>query len=211
MILFLKEQPVSYNVKNALTTAKGGILYGSDFQDRNDSKWLGDNLTIDSLFPQWIIKAYQSDPENVAIIPIIKNYLRWLLSQEYGYGAQLNWENIRVPLFMNSIFLEAVADFYFPNADFSQSHLSPILPNIRRFLIKSDSNYFDIKGTPNAIKYIICSLLGFSVNNISVNTSNFASIDIKVTSSLLSDIEKFKPFIAAYVVPAGMAVNYTTL
>jgi hypothetical protein len=28
---------------------------------------------------------------------------------------------------------------------------------------------------------------------------------------LLSDIEKFKPFIASYVVPAGMAVNYTTL
>jgi hypothetical protein len=211
MILFLKEQPVSYNVKNAITTARASNLYGSDFQDRNDSKWLGDNLTIESLFPQWIIKAYQSDPDNVSIIPIIKNYLRWLLSQEYGYGAQLNWENIRVPLFMNSIFLEAVADFYFPNADFSQAHLSPILPNIRRFLVKADSNYFDIKGTPSAIKYIICSLLGFSLNDVTVNTSNFTSIDIKVTSSLLSNIEKFKPFIAAYVVPAGMAINYTTL
>jgi len=211
MIFFLKEQPVSYDVKTAITTARANSLYGSDFQDRNDSKWLGDNLTVESLFPQWIIKAYQSDPNNVAIIPIIKNYLRWLLSQEYGYGAQLNWENIRVPLFMNSIFLEAVADFYFPNADFSQSHLNAILPNIRRFLVKSDSNYFDIKGTPSAIKYIICSLLGFSISDINVNTSNFTSIDIKMTSSLLSDIEKFKPFIAAYVVPAGMAVNYTTL
>jgi hypothetical protein len=172
---------------------------------------LGDNLTVDSLFPQWILKAYESDPNNVAIVPIIKNYLRWLLSQEYGYGAQLNWENIRVPLFMNSLFLEAVADFYFPNADFSQSHLRSILPNIRRFLIKSDSNYFDIKGTPPAIKYLICSLLGFSISDVVVTTSNFTNIDIKVTSSLLLDIEKFKPFIASYVVPAGMAVNYTTL
>jgi hypothetical protein len=211
MIFFLKEQPVSYEVKTAITTARASSLYGSDFYNRNNSKWLGDNLTVDSLFPQWILKAYESDPNNVAIVPIIKNYLRWLLSQEYGYGAQLNWENIRVPLFMNSLFLEAVADFYFPNADFSQSHLRSILPNIRRFLIKSDSNYFDIKGTPPAIKYLICSLLGFSISDVVVTTSNFTNIDIKVTSSLLSDIEKFKPFIASYVVPAGMAVNYTTL
>lgn len=211
MIFFLKEQPVSYDVKNVITTSRASSLYGSDFQNRTDSKWLGDNLTVESLFPQWIIKAYEADPNNVAIIPIIKNYLRWLLSQEYGYGAQLNWENIRVPLFMNSIFLEAVADFYFPNADFSQSHLNPILPNIRRFLVKSDSNYFDVKGTPSAIKYLICSLLGFSISDVTVSTSNFTNIDIKVTSSLLSDIEKFKPFIASYVVPAGMAVNYTTL
>jgi len=211
MIFFLKEQPVSYDVKNAITTARAGSLYGSDLYNRNDSKWLGDNLTVESLFPQWILKAYESDPNNVAIVPIIKNYLRWLLSQEYGYGAQLNWENIRVPLFMNSIFLEALADFYFPNADFSQSHLSPILPNIRKFLVKSDSNYFDIKGTPPAIKYLICSLLGFSISDVVVSTSNFINIDIKVTSSLLSDIEKFKPFINSYVVPAGMAVNYTTL
>ena len=162
--------------------------------------------------PQIIVRfKYNNNSNNVTIIPIIKNYMRWLLSQDFGYGAQLNWENIRVPLFMNSIFLEAVADFYFPNADFSQSHLSPILPNIRRFLVKSDSNYFDVKGTPSAIKYLICSLLGFSVSNITVTTSNFTNINIKVTSSVLPDIEKFKPFIASYVVPAGMAVNYTTL
>ena len=211
MIFFLKEQPVSYDVKNAITTARANSLYGSDFQNRNDSKWLGDKLTVESLFPQWIIKEYEANPNNIAIIPIIKNYLRWLLSQEYGYGAQLNWENIRVPLFMNSIFLEAVADFYFPNADFSQSHLKPILPNIRKFLVKSDSNYFDIKGTSAAIKYLICSLLGFSISDVIVTTSNFTSIDIKISSLLLSDIEKFKPFISSYVVPAGMAINYTTL
>lgn len=211
MIFFLSHQPATYAVKTANTTARGQDLYGSEFENRNDSKWLGDNLTIESLFPQWIIKEYEANPNNVSIIPIIKNYLRWLLSQEYGYGAQLNWENIRVPLFMNSIFLEAAADYYFPNADFSQSNLSPILPNIRRFLIKADSNYFDVKGTPSAIKYLICSLLGFSLNDISVNTSNFTAIDIKVTSTLLPDIEKFKSFIASHVVPAGMAINYTTL
>ena len=35
MIFFLKEQPISYDVKNAITTARASSLYGSDFQDSN--------------------------------------------------------------------------------------------------------------------------------------------------------------------------------
>lgn len=211
MITVFNGQPVLLNTKVLLTAQRASGLLGSDYQNYITKPWLGDELTIASLFPQWIIKAYEADVNNVTVIPIVKNYMRWLLSQEYGYGAQLNWENIRVPLYINSIFLEALADFYFPGADFSQEPLKTILPNIRRFLIRADQNYFNSKGTPTAIKYIICSLLGFSLSDISVFTGSYVMMEIKITSSKQTSFETFKPFISKYVIPAGIAVNYTTL
>lgn len=211
MITIYSGQPVSLTTKVLLTAERASELLGSEYKNYITQPWLGDKLTIDSLFPQWIIKAYENDVNNVTIIPIVKNYMRWLLSQEYGYGAQLNWENIRVPLYTNSIFLEALADFYFPGADFSQEPLKTILPNIRRFLIRSDQNYFDIKGTPTAIKYVICSLLGFNLSDISVFTGSYVMMEIKITSSQQALFETFKPFISKYVIPAGITVNYSTL
>jgi len=206
----LNNQSVSLSTKMGLFASNASSTVGSDYYSSITKPWLADELTIESLFPSWIVKAYDDDPNNVSIIPIVKNYMRWLLSQEYGYGAQLNWENIRVPLFMNSIFLEAVADFYFPGADFSSSVLNPVLPNIRSFLIKSDANYFDIKGTPQAIKYLMCSLLGFSWNNVTVRNGTYSMVEISISSSSSVSITNFKPFLEKYAIPAGIRVNYTT-
>jgi len=163
------------------------------------------------LFPQWILKAYEDNPNNVTIITLVKNYLRWLLSQEYGYGAQLNWETIRVPLYMNSIFLEAVADFYFPRADFSNEPLKSILPNIRKFSVRANVDYFNIKGSPKAIKYLICSLFGIPWSSLYVVTGTYATIQIKVSSSQNAVLESFKPFIAEHVIPAGITPVYSII
>jgi hypothetical protein len=211
MITVYNAQPVTIATKIELTAQRASELFGSDYRSYITKPWLGDKLTISSLFPQWIIKAYEADVNNVTVIPIVKNYMRWLLSQEYGYGAQLNWENIRVPLYMNSIFLEALADFYFPGADFSQEPLKNILPNIRRFLIRSDQNYFNIKGTPTAIKYIICSLLGFNLSDVTVFTGSYVMMEIKIKAAQQASFETFKPFLSEYVIPAGISVNYTTI
>jgi len=210
MITLLNNQLIALNTKMILMSEQASSNLGSDYYGPISQPWLADELTVQSLFPQWIIKAYQSNPNNVAIVPLIKNYMRWLLSQDYGYGAQLNWENIRVPLFTNTVFLEALADFYFPDADFSGAVLNPILPNIRRFLIKSDSNYFNIKGTPQAIKYLICSLLGFAWTDVIVNSGTYCTIEIKIASASSTNFANYKPFLEKYVVPAGMSVNYTT-
>tara|TARA_R110000868_G_scaffold333038_2_gene593941 strand:+ start:106 stop:741 length:636 start_codon:yes stop_codon:yes gene_type:complete len=209
MITVLNAQPVNLNSKLLLTAQRASELLGSEYKNYITQPWLGDELTISALFPQWIIKEYEKDVNNVTVIPIVKNYMRWLLSQDYGYGAQLNWENIRVPLYINSIFLEALADFYFPDADFSQEPLKTILPNIRRFLIRADQHYFNIKGTPEAIRYLICSLLGFNLSDISVFTGSYVMMEIKIKSSQQTTFEPFKPFISQYVIPAGISVNYS--
>jgi len=210
MISVINPQTVTLDSKVKIAISTAAQTVGSDFNTSELNPWLGDKLTVESLFPQWILKAYENDTENVMIIPIIKQYFRWLFSQEYGYGAQLNWENIRVPLFANAIFLEALADYYFPNADFSTPALNAILPNIRQFAVKSDSNYFNIKGTPSAIKYVICSLLGFNWNDVFVYTNSGVLVEIRIASAQASLLEPFKPFLVSHVIPAGSVPNYTT-
>lgn len=210
MITVFNNQKISLETKINLLVARAAELAGSEFNNINTTKWLGDNLTVESLFQEWIIKEYKANTSNVTIIPIIKNYLRWLFSLEYGYGAQLNWENIRVPLFMNSLFLEALADFYFPDANFSQEPLKSKLPNIRKFATKVDNNYFNVKGTPQAIKYVICALLGFNVTDVYVVTTTYANFQISVASAQLNNLKTFDSFLKTYVYPAGSVVNYTT-
>ena len=208
MIIFFNSQPVSQQVKVSKLYERAKSLYGSDYFDLQNETWLGDKLTIESLFPNWIVNEYNNNTNNVLIIPIIKNYLRWLLSIDYGYGAQLDWEKLRVPLYCNSIFLEAYADFYFPGADFSQEPLSTVLPNIRKFAIKSDVNYFNIKGTPDGIKYCICTLLGLNWKNVTVSTPNYGVVKISITSSDYSTFISYKTFLEEYVIPAGMTIIY---
>jgi hypothetical protein len=208
MIIFFNNQPVTKEVKIKKLFERAQILYGSDYFDIQDERWLGDNLTIESLFPSWILKKYEENPEDVFVIPIIKNYFRWLLSINQGYGAQLEWENLRCGLFTNQIFLEAWANYYFPYADFSSTPLKEKLPNIRKFSINSDLNYFNIKGTPAAIKYVLCTLFDFSISSINVETANAGIISLKVDSSDTTELEKYKTFIEEYLISAGTTIIY---
>jgi hypothetical protein len=208
MILFFNEQPVTELVKIEKMFDRAKELYGSEFYNIQNIPWFGDNITVESLFPSWILKEYDKNPNNVLVVPLIKNYIRWLLSLEYGYGAQLNWENLRVPLYTNSIFLEALADFNFNGADFSVSPLKETLPNLRKFLIKSDENYFNQKGTPEAIKYLITNLLGFKITDVEIYTSNYGVLQIKIKNSEYNSFIKFQTFLEQHVLPAGISILY---
>jgi hypothetical protein len=210
MILLFNSQPVTELVKIERLFDRAKSLYGSDFYDIKTTNWLGDQLTVESLFPNWIMESYNKDSSNVLVVPIIENYLRWLFSLEYGYGAQLDWENIRSHLTVNPIFLEAFADFYFPEADFSESPLKEVLPNIRQFLTRADCNYYNLKGTPIAIKYLICSLLGFNWDDVEVYTAGAATIQINVTSGLNSNLLLYQNFLEEYVFPIGVNIIYGT-
>ena len=210
MILFFNAQPVTEIKKIEKLFERAKSLYGSDFYDLQTINWLGDRITTEALFPNWILQEYNNSPNTVLVIPIIKNYLRWLFSLEYGYGAQLDWEHIRAPLTIKPIFLEAYSDFYFPNSDFTAEPLKDVLPNIRRFSLRADCNYFNIKGTPEAIKYLICNLLNFNWDDIEVYTAEAATIQINIDSSEYSNFIKFIPFIEEYAIPAGVHVIYGT-
>ena len=211
MILLLNNQPITLDNKLLLLQQRIDSVVGSDAKSTVETPWLGDDLTEESLFPKWILQAYQDDPSNVTVIPFIKQYKRWLLSLDYGYGAQLDWENLRTPLLAHSVFLEAYANFYFPGADFGSAPLNQVLPNIRRFSVAADANYFNSKGTPTSIKYVICSLLGFNWDDIVVASSSYCTIQIRIATAQITNFEPFKVFLERYVIPAGMIVNYMEL
>jgi hypothetical protein len=210
MILLLNNLTLSLDSKMNLLSENATTTAGSDYYINFNKPWLGDKLTVESLFPHWILKEYSDNSNTVTIVPFIKNYLRWLLSQEYGYGAQLNWETLRVPLLTNNIFLEALADFYFPGADFSTSEFQNIIQNLRTFLVKADTNYFNSKGTPSAIKYAICSLFAIPWDSVFIDTGAYTTIEIKISTSEESNLTPYKSFIEKYIVPAGMSINYST-
>jgi hypothetical protein len=211
MILLFGNIPVTESYKIQKMVEKAQSTYASDFYDVSTNRWLGDELTVKSLFPSWILKEYEADTSNVLVVPLIKNYLRWLYSIDYGYGAQLEWENLRVPLYTNQIFLEAMADFYFPGADFASEPLSTVLPNIRKFAVWAKPEYWDKKGTIDSFYYLISTLLGIPWNQIAITNSGPCAFTIKVGSSYYSDFLEYDSFLQNHVYPAGMTVIYGTI
>jgi hypothetical protein len=209
MILFFGNQAATEQGKINALIERAKSLYNSDYYDIQNEKWLGDKLTIESLFPSWIVKEAEND-SNVLITKIIKNYIRWLLSLEYGYGAQLDWEKIRTIPLANDIFSEAYLDYYFPGANFNKTGFIDIIPNVKKFAINSDANYFNIKGTPQAVKYLICNLLGFPWDSVVVSTSTSSVMAIKIDSSYYDNLMVYKSFLETYAIPAGISVLYTT-
>jgi hypothetical protein len=210
MIIFFTTQPASVDGKINALISRAKSLYNSDYYDIENQKWLADKLTIESLFPSWIVKAAE-ESSDVLVTKIIKNYMRWLLSLEYGYGAQLDWEKLRTVPLANEIFLEAYLDFYFPGADFSQENFVSLIPNVKKFSINADANYFNVKGTPAAIKYLICNLLGIPWDSVLVSTSTSAVMTIKINSSYYDTLMLYKTFLETYAIPAGISVIYTTI
>lgn len=210
MILLFNNLPVSVENKIEMLLKRAQELYGSNYYDIENENWLADKLTIESLFPNWIIKAAEEN-NSALVITIIKNYMRWLLSLEHGYGAQLDWENIRTPLLAKDVFLEAYADFYFPGADFSKSPLNTILPNIRRFSVEAENSFYNIKGTTESVKYVICNLIGIPWDSVNVVTTSPAILTIEVSTSQYSTLLLYQSFLEQYVIPAGISVIYKTI
>jgi len=206
MILLFHHIPVSLKVKVDKFVEKVINYYGSEFYNIQGEYWFGDSLTIKSLFPSWIIKEYDDNTENVLVIPLFKNYIRWLFSLKYGYGAQLDWENIRCGMSIDYKLLQGIAESYFPSADFSSDALSDVLPNIRRFSIQVQGSYFDIKGTNKGIKYILTSLLDMPYSTTEVYTSAPGVVNIKANI-----LDKHKLFLSEHVIPAGMTVVYESV
>jgi hypothetical protein len=204
MILLFNKIPVTQERKVNEAVALAKSLYGSEFYNYQGQYWFGDNLTAASLFPNWILEQAKSDPSNVLIVKIIESYLRWLFSEKYGYGGKVDWENIQNPFTINDKFLQGLANKYFPNEDFSSSSdLYDILPNIKKFAIQSDANFFNIKGTADSIKYALCSLIGISPSACEVQTGSPGFLIV------IADVpEKYKPFLNRAIYPAGMIVTY---
>jgi len=62
MILLFNHIPVTLEGKIQKMLAIAQASYGSDFYDVAGQRWLGDNLTVDSLFPKWILKEANENP-----------------------------------------------------------------------------------------------------------------------------------------------------
>lgn len=203
MILLFNKLAVTLKRKIEIMVSTAIAALGSEFFNVSGARWLGDKLTVKSLFPKWIIKKYESDPTNVLIVQIIKSYQRWLFDVERGYGAAVPWETIHVPHKITDKLLLGVADLYFPEQDFSTDELKELLPNFRRFSIKVEENYFRKKGTPDAIQYVLINLLGIPYGSCKVFTGSPGFLIVK------ADVpDKYKNFLNKSVYPAGMKIIY---
>lgn len=206
MILLFNHLPISLNQKIEKFVEAVKQEYGSDFYDVQGERWFGDNITVDSVFPKWILKEAKDDPSNVLIVQIIKSYFRWLFSVERGYGAAVPWEIIRNPQLLQNKLMLGFADLYFPKADFSDgSVLNDLVPNIKIFAINADVNYFNVKGSMKAIKYVLTTLIGLSTDSCDVYTGSPGFIIVRANVP-----EKYKSFLNEYVYPAGMKILYET-
>lgn len=203
MILLLNNIPVTLDSKISKIVSLASSALGSDFTDVEGERWLGDNLTMEALFPQWIIKESKDDPSNVLIVEIIKSYQRWLFDIERGYGAAVPWETIHVPQKITNKLLLGLADLYFPQFDLSGAEFSEILPNLRKFAINVDANYFHRKGSAEAIHYLLVTLLGIPYESCEVVTGSPGFIIIRANVD-----EKYKPFLNKCVYPAGVVILY---
>jgi hypothetical protein len=201
--LFFNRLPVSIAQKVELLFEKALKQYGSELYNVGKDKFVGDNLTVESLFPEWIIEEYQSNTSNVTIVPIVKQYLRWLYSMKYGYGAYIPWEVLRSPVFMPPELLQGLAELYFPGEDFSSDELSDILPNIPKFSIQVDYQYFGKKGTPDGIHYLLTTLMGYDYETTQV--ISFSNTVIKIIANVS---DNHKAFLERSVIPAGMVLIY---
>jgi hypothetical protein len=201
--LFFNRLPVSLDQKVDILIRKAIQQYGSEYYNVGKDKFIGDNLTVDSLFPEWILQAYQSNTSNVTIVPIVKQYLRWLFSIKYGYGAYISWETLRSPVYMQPQLLQGLAELYFPGEDFSSDELSDIFSNIPKFSIQVDYQYFGKKGTPKGIHYLLTTLMGYDYKTTQV--ISFSNSIIKIIANIS---ENHKGFLERSVIPAGMVVIY---
>lgn len=200
---FFTNIPVTLETKLNILLKRVLDQYGSEYFNVQGQYWNGDKLTVESLFPDYILKEYELYPSKVRIIPIVKNYLRWLFSMEYGYGAYVNWENIRTGLLMDKKLLEGIAEEYFPGEDFASDELSDVLPNMRSFSLFAEDNYLRIKGTSKAIKYVLVQLLNLPYNTTTVTT--YSNNVIKIYGTVP---DKYKPFLNRNVYPAGTSIIY---
>lgn len=206
MILLFNKLPVKLTRKIEIMVATVIQALGSNFYDVKGSRWLGDKLTVESLFPKWIIKKANDDPSNVLIVQIIKSFNRWLFDVDRGYGAAVPWEQIHVPQKINDKLLIGLGDMYFPSVDFSSSEFSDILLNLRKFAINVDANYFHKKGSPDAIQYLLVTLLGIPYDSCEVVTGSPGFLIVRANVP-----EKYKDFLNKCVYPAGMIVLYESV
>lgn len=205
MILLFNHIPVTLEGKIQKMLAIAQASYGSDFYDVAGQRWLGDSLTVDSLFPKWILKEANDDPNNVLIVQIVKSFNRWLFDVNRGYGASVPWETIHVPQLMNDKMLLGLADMYFPQFDLSDSDYADILPNLKRFSIFADENYFNIKGTPDAIRYLLVTLIGLPYDDCEVFSGSPGFLIVRANVP-----DKYKSFLNKCVYPAGVVALYET-
>lgn len=203
MILLFNKIPVTLKRKIDIILSTAIQALGSNFYDISGARWMGDKISSESLFPKWIMKKANDDPFNVLIVQIFKSFQRWVFDVDRGYGGSVPWEKIHVPHKINDKLLLGVADLYFPRFDFSEPDFADILVNLKKFSINVDVNYFNKKGTPEGIKYLLITLLNIPYESCEVMTGSPGFLIVRANVP-----EKYKNFLNKCVYPAGIKVTY---
>lgn len=181
---------------------RDNITSAYTLQGSPEISWDGDKIILKNQFPKWIVQAAVDDPTNAPVLDWFKYYYRWLFSLDYGYGGGFYFTEIRDFMKIPDIFLQALADLYMPGLDFEEN--PELMDGFRKFLLKSKTDYYDIKGRAEGILYTIVTLFGGTESGSSVISAGGGIIDITTDMDA-----SYNDMLKSWCCPAGFLVNIT--
>jgi hypothetical protein len=181
MILFFNNSPgasTQDSVEVGIKRIAQAVLQTLEVQNVDSIESEGDLIKVENQLPSWLKKLYTDNRQNAPVIDFFKAYYRWLFTEDAqlgkGYGLGFYLENIRNPFYMPSFMYQAYADIiFYEQLNFEE--YPELQNNFKTFLINYYEKYVPIRGTPDALAYILKSLFNCSVESI---TSTAATITI---------------------------------
>ena len=181
MILFFNNSPGAFtqdSIQTGIEKITKAVAETLASQRLSSKEWDGDQIKVENQLPAWIQTLYEESPSNAPVIDFFKSYYRWLFTENAqigeGYGLGFYLENIRDPFYMPTFMFQAYADtIFYDQLNFEE--YPELLDNFKTFFVNYYEKYVPIRGTPDALAYILKSLFNCSVESI---TSTAATITI---------------------------------
>lgn len=194
MILFFNNSPGAF-VPDSIQTGIDRIIEQVRFRARSlripEKKWDGDKIQVQKQFPKWVQTGYQNLPSKVPSIDFFINYYRWLFDLEEGYGCGFYLEDLRNISNIPERFLQVYADVIFAG-QLDLDVYPELKENFRKCLLTYHRDYVKIKGTPEGMEYILKSLFGATVAQVSTSYGT----NIRVVTDMNSNYQNLFKLLA---------------
>lgn len=165
-----------------------------------DVTWDGDAVRLSQQFPQWIVKRAEADPTDAPVLQWFQYYYRWLFDID-GYGLGFYLQAIRDTRTVPERFLQGYADIYMPGLVLSDH--PELMDNFRKFLVNWQANYAERRGTPEGIRYALCTLFGATPGTTTVTTTGAGII------SIVTDMDStYNDLVRQLCCPVGFIVQF---
>lgn len=156
-----------------------------------EKKWDGDKIQVKKQLPKWVQNTYDEYPSRAPVVDFFINYYRWMFDLEEGYGCGFYLENLRNLSNVPDKFLQGYADILFAG-ELDLDVYPELKNNFRKCLLTYHRDYVKIKGTPDGMRFILKSLFGATVAEVSTQYAT----NIKIITDMDSNYQNLFKLIA---------------